>query len=162
MKVAMGMQKQITAKRGQIDALQSKIQFLEEAMTNANKVSPCPRSGGSQHVHSLIYFMTERHSRDTNYSGEKKRGYFWLREWGKVPEGTFEQDLERAGILNAGIGQKDVYGEDREHSQFFCNATYTFLKSLCCAKLCSKNYRAYENQSTALTDLISDTKKIGT
>ncbi|XP_070470700.1 coiled-coil domain-containing protein 158 isoform X9 [Equus przewalskii] len=37
MKVAMGMQKQITAKRGQIDALQSKIQFLEEAMTNANK-----------------------------------------------------------------------------------------------------------------------------
>ncbi|XP_037386084.1 coiled-coil domain-containing protein 158 isoform X2 [Talpa occidentalis] len=37
MKVAMGMQKQITAKRGQIDALQSKIQFLEEAMTNSNK-----------------------------------------------------------------------------------------------------------------------------
>nr|XP_012302418.1 coiled-coil domain-containing protein 158 [Aotus nancymaae] len=37
MKVAMGMQKQITAKRGQINALQSKIQFLEEAMTNANK-----------------------------------------------------------------------------------------------------------------------------
>ncbi|EHB09518.1 Coiled-coil domain-containing protein 158 [Heterocephalus glaber] len=36
-KVAVGMQKQITAKRGQIDALQSKIQFLEEAMTNANK-----------------------------------------------------------------------------------------------------------------------------
>ncbi|XP_065734172.1 coiled-coil domain-containing protein 158 [Phocoena phocoena] len=37
MKVAMGMQKQITAKRGQIDALQSKIQFLEEAMANANE-----------------------------------------------------------------------------------------------------------------------------
>uniref|UniRef100_A0A8C3I3F2 Coiled-coil domain containing 158 n=1 Tax=Chrysemys picta bellii TaxID=8478 RepID=A0A8C3I3F2_CHRPI len=37
MKVAMGMQKQITAKRGQIDALQSKIKFLEEAMTNATK-----------------------------------------------------------------------------------------------------------------------------
>ncbi|KAM4810908.1 coiled-coil domain-containing protein 158 isoform X3 [Urocitellus parryii] len=37
MKVAMGMQKQITAKRGQIDALQNKIQFLEEAMTNSNK-----------------------------------------------------------------------------------------------------------------------------
>ncbi|XP_049486641.1 coiled-coil domain-containing protein 158 isoform X4 [Panthera uncia] len=37
MKVAMGMQKQITAKRGQIDALQSKIQFLEEAMTTTNK-----------------------------------------------------------------------------------------------------------------------------
>ncbi|KAB0405218.1 hypothetical protein E2I00_012137 [Balaenoptera physalus] len=37
MKVAMGMQKQITAKRGQIDALQSKIQFLEESMANANK-----------------------------------------------------------------------------------------------------------------------------
>lgn len=39
MKVAMGMQKQITAKRGQIDALQNKIQFLEEAMTNSNKVN---------------------------------------------------------------------------------------------------------------------------
>ncbi|XP_066488371.1 coiled-coil domain-containing protein 158 [Tiliqua scincoides] len=37
MKVAMGMQKQITAKRGQIDALQSKIKFLEEAMTNSTK-----------------------------------------------------------------------------------------------------------------------------
>ncbi|NP_796204.1 coiled-coil domain-containing protein 158 isoform b [Mus musculus] len=37
MKVAMGMQKQITAKRGQIDALQSKVQFLEEAVTSANK-----------------------------------------------------------------------------------------------------------------------------
>lgn len=46
MKVAMGMQKQITAKRGQIDALQSKIQFLEEAMTNANKVSACAPGGG--------------------------------------------------------------------------------------------------------------------
>ncbi|XP_027710382.1 coiled-coil domain-containing protein 158 isoform X7 [Vombatus ursinus] len=41
MKVAMGMQKQITAKRGQIDALQSKIQFLEEAMTNASKFAEC-------------------------------------------------------------------------------------------------------------------------
>ncbi|EGW11394.1 Coiled-coil domain-containing protein 158 [Cricetulus griseus] len=39
MKVAMGMQKQITAKRGQIDALQSKVQFLEEAVTSANKHS---------------------------------------------------------------------------------------------------------------------------
>lgn len=38
----MGMQKQITAKRGQIDALQSKVQFLEEAVTSANKVSLCP------------------------------------------------------------------------------------------------------------------------
>ncbi|XP_053111386.1 coiled-coil domain-containing protein 158 isoform X2 [Hemicordylus capensis] len=37
MKVAMGMQKQVTAKRGQIDALQSKIKFLEEAMANATK-----------------------------------------------------------------------------------------------------------------------------
>ncbi|XP_048338667.1 coiled-coil domain-containing protein 158-like [Sphaerodactylus townsendi] len=41
MKVAMGMQKQITAKRGQIDALQSKIKFLEEAMTNATKEKHC-------------------------------------------------------------------------------------------------------------------------
>ncbi|NXS93092.1 CD158 protein, partial [Jacana jacana] len=37
MKVAVGMQKQITAKRGQIDVLQIKIKFLEEAMTNAAK-----------------------------------------------------------------------------------------------------------------------------
>ncbi|NXQ96878.1 CD158 protein, partial [Sagittarius serpentarius] len=37
MKVAVGMQKQITAKRGEIDALESKIKFLEEAMTNAAK-----------------------------------------------------------------------------------------------------------------------------
>ncbi|XP_010177295.1 PREDICTED: coiled-coil domain-containing protein 158 [Mesitornis unicolor] len=36
-KVAVGMQKQITARRGQIDALQSKIKFLEEAMANAAK-----------------------------------------------------------------------------------------------------------------------------
>ncbi|XP_051896544.1 coiled-coil domain-containing protein 158-like [Pristis pectinata] len=37
MKVAMGMQKQITAKRGQIDALQSKIQFLEETLENSER-----------------------------------------------------------------------------------------------------------------------------
>nr|XP_008110358.1 PREDICTED: coiled-coil domain-containing protein 158 isoform X3 [Anolis carolinensis] len=37
MKVAIGMQKQITAKRGQIEALQSKIKFLEEAMITATK-----------------------------------------------------------------------------------------------------------------------------
>lgn len=59
MKVAMGMQKQITAKRGQIDALQSKIQFLEEAMTNSNKVSPYPQAGGRQCVHLLIYYKAE-------------------------------------------------------------------------------------------------------
>ncbi|XP_042196271.1 coiled-coil domain-containing protein 158 isoform X3 [Callorhinchus milii] len=37
MKVAMGMQKQITAKRGQIDALQSKIHFLEDSLENCDK-----------------------------------------------------------------------------------------------------------------------------
>ena len=63
MKVAMGMQKQITAKRGQIDALQSKIQFLEEAMTNANKVSPCPWRGGGRCVHSLVNDSTEKDTR---------------------------------------------------------------------------------------------------
>ncbi|XP_034775822.2 coiled-coil domain-containing protein 158-like isoform X1 [Acipenser ruthenus] len=36
-KVAMGMQKQITAKRGQIDALQSRIHFLEETVENIAK-----------------------------------------------------------------------------------------------------------------------------
>lgn len=59
MKVAMGMQKQITAKRGQIDALQSKIQFLEEAMTNANKVSACAWSGEGQRVYPLVSCSTE-------------------------------------------------------------------------------------------------------
>ena len=59
MKVAMGMQKQITAKRGQIDALQSKIQFLEESMANAHKVSLCPWNGGSQYVHSLVSYNTK-------------------------------------------------------------------------------------------------------
>lgn len=53
------MQKQITAKRGQIDALQSKIQFLEEAMTNANKVSACAWSGGGQCAHPLVSCSTE-------------------------------------------------------------------------------------------------------
>lgn len=42
MKVAVGLQKQITAKRGQIDPLQSKIKFLEEAMTNAAEVTRAP------------------------------------------------------------------------------------------------------------------------
>ncbi|XP_072109172.1 coiled-coil domain-containing protein 158-like isoform X1 [Mobula birostris] len=37
MKIAMGMQKQITAKRGQIDTLQSKVQFLEETLENTER-----------------------------------------------------------------------------------------------------------------------------
>ncbi|XP_069781581.1 coiled-coil domain-containing protein 158-like isoform X2 [Narcine bancroftii] len=37
MNIAMGMQKQITAKRGQIDALQSKVQFLEESLENSER-----------------------------------------------------------------------------------------------------------------------------
>ncbi|RLV96746.1 hypothetical protein DV515_00012556 [Chloebia gouldiae] len=37
LEAATRMQKQITAKRGQIDALQSKIKFLEEAMANTAK-----------------------------------------------------------------------------------------------------------------------------
>jgi hypothetical protein len=53
MKVAMGMQKQITAKRGQIDALQSKVQFLEEAVTSANKVSLCPEKPAWLLTHSF-------------------------------------------------------------------------------------------------------------
>lgn len=58
MKVAMGMQKQITAKRGQIDALQSKIQFLEEAMTNSNKVSSC--RGVGKPIRSLMNALGNR------------------------------------------------------------------------------------------------------
>lgn len=36
------MQKQITTKRGQIDALQSKMKFFEAAMANAARVTRTP------------------------------------------------------------------------------------------------------------------------
>lgn len=97
MKVAMGMQKQITAKRGQIDALQSKIQFLEEAMANANEVSLCPWNGGSQYVHSLVNCNTEEDVAEIQSTMEERQEFIPDREnEEKVPEGTFEQDLERA------------------------------------------------------------------
>lgn len=100
MKVAMGMQKQITAKRGQIDALQSKIQFLEEAMANANKVSLCPWNGGSQYVHSLVNYNTEEGVAEIQSTMEERQEFIPDREnEEKVPEGTFEQDLERASIF---------------------------------------------------------------
>ncbi|ELW70496.1 Coiled-coil domain-containing protein 158 [Tupaia chinensis] len=60
MKVAMGMQKQITAKRGQIDALQSKIQFLEEAMTNANKEKHFLKEEKSKLSQELTTIATEK------------------------------------------------------------------------------------------------------
>nr|XP_044985915.1 coiled-coil domain-containing protein 158 isoform X2 [Jaculus jaculus] len=60
MKVAMGMQKQITAKRGQIDALQSKIQFLEEAMTNANKEKHFLKEEKSKLSQELSTVATEK------------------------------------------------------------------------------------------------------
>ncbi|XP_030674877.1 coiled-coil domain-containing protein 158 [Nomascus leucogenys] len=59
-KVAMGMQKQITAKRGQIDALQSKIQFLEEAMTNANKEKHFLKEEKSKLSQELSTVATEK------------------------------------------------------------------------------------------------------
>lgn len=100
MKVAMGMQKQITAKRGQIDALQSKIQFLEEAMTNANKVSACPPGGGGWYGHSLINYKKGWNLAETQGTVEKRQDVIsdWENE-GEVPEETFEQDLKRASIL---------------------------------------------------------------
>ncbi|XP_074948498.1 coiled-coil domain-containing protein 158 [Phalacrocorax aristotelis] len=55
MKVAARMQKQITAKRGQIDALQSKIKFLEEAMTNAAKEKHYLREENSKLSQELSY-----------------------------------------------------------------------------------------------------------
>ncbi|XP_036906886.1 coiled-coil domain-containing protein 158 isoform X5 [Sturnira hondurensis] len=60
MKVAMGMQKQITAKRGQIDALQSKIQFLEEAMTNANKEKQFLKEEKNKLSQELSTVVTEK------------------------------------------------------------------------------------------------------
>ncbi|NWZ57987.1 CD158 protein, partial [Haliaeetus albicilla] len=66
MKVAVGMQKQITAKRGQIDALQSKIKFLEEAMTNAAKEKHYLREENSKLSQDLSYVTAE----NTKIAGE--------------------------------------------------------------------------------------------
>ncbi|XP_076193817.1 LOW QUALITY PROTEIN: coiled-coil domain-containing protein 158 [Aptenodytes patagonicus] len=66
MKVAMGMQKQITAKRGQIDALQSKIKFLEEAMTNAAKEKHYLREENCKLSQELSYITAE----NTKIAGE--------------------------------------------------------------------------------------------
>lgn len=54
LEAAVRMQKQITAKRGQIDALQSKIKFLEEAMANAAKVTRAPRKSISLHLERFV------------------------------------------------------------------------------------------------------------
>ncbi|NWJ08461.1 CD158 protein, partial [Crypturellus undulatus] len=66
MKVAMGMQKQITAKRGQIDALQSKIKFLEETMTNAAKEKHYLKEENNKLSQELSYIATE----NTKMAGE--------------------------------------------------------------------------------------------
>ncbi|NWT37407.1 CD158 protein, partial [Chroicocephalus maculipennis] len=66
MKVAVGMQKQITAKRGQIDALQIKIKFLEEAMTNAAKEKHYLREKNSKLSQELSYITAE----NTKIAGE--------------------------------------------------------------------------------------------
>ncbi|XP_075606812.1 coiled-coil domain-containing protein 158 [Balearica regulorum gibbericeps] len=65
-KVAVGMQKQITAKRGQIDALQSKIKFLEEAMTNAAKEKRYLKEENSNLSQELSYITAE----NTKIAGE--------------------------------------------------------------------------------------------
>ncbi|XP_064918952.1 coiled-coil domain-containing protein 158 isoform X2 [Columba livia] len=66
MKVAVGMQKQITAKRGQIDVLQSKIKFLEEATTNAAKEKHYLREENSKLSQELSYITAE----NTKIAGE--------------------------------------------------------------------------------------------
>ncbi|XP_010129136.1 PREDICTED: coiled-coil domain-containing protein 158 [Chlamydotis macqueenii] len=66
MKVAVRMQKQITAKRGQIDALQSKIKFLEEAMTNAAKKKHYFREENGKLSQELSYITAE----NTRIAGE--------------------------------------------------------------------------------------------
>ncbi|NXW86025.1 CD158 protein, partial [Alopecoenas beccarii] len=65
-KVAVGMQKQITAKRGQIDALQSKIKFLEEATTNAAKEKHNLREENSKLSQELSCITAE----NTKIAGE--------------------------------------------------------------------------------------------
>ncbi|NXA23390.1 CD158 protein, partial [Ibidorhyncha struthersii] len=65
-KVAVGMQKQITAKRGQIDALQIKIKFLEEAMTNAAKEKHYLREENSKLSQELSCITAE----NTKITGE--------------------------------------------------------------------------------------------
>ncbi|NXO50688.1 CD158 protein, partial [Aramus guarauna] len=65
-KVAVGMQKQITAKRGQIDALQSKIKFLEEAMTNTAKEKHYLKEENSKLSQELSYITAE----NTKIAGE--------------------------------------------------------------------------------------------
>ncbi|KAM6400656.1 coiled-coil domain-containing protein 158 [Pluvialis apricaria] len=65
-KVAVGMQKQITAKRGQIDALQIKIKFLQEAMTNAAKEKCYLREENSKLSQELSYITAE----NTKVAGE--------------------------------------------------------------------------------------------
>ncbi|NXI49625.1 CD158 protein, partial [Chloroceryle aenea] len=65
-KVAVGMQKKVTAKRGQIDALQSKIKFLEEAMTNAAKERHYLRAENSQLSQELSCVTAE----NTRIAGE--------------------------------------------------------------------------------------------
>ncbi|XP_009894269.2 coiled-coil domain-containing protein 158 [Dryobates pubescens] len=66
MKVAVGMQKKITAKRGQIDALWSKIKFLEEAMANAAKEKHYLREENSKLSQELSCITAE----NTRLAGE--------------------------------------------------------------------------------------------
>ncbi|KAM9026028.1 LOW QUALITY PROTEIN: coiled-coil domain-containing protein 158 [Ara ararauna] len=66
LKVAVGMQKQITAKRGQMDVLQSKIKFLEEAMTNTAKEKHYLREKNSKLGQELSYITAE----NTRIAGE--------------------------------------------------------------------------------------------
>ncbi|NXH66106.1 CD158 protein, partial [Hydrobates tethys] len=65
-KVAVGMQKQITAKRGQIDALQSKIKFLEESVANATKEKHYFREENSKLSQELSYIT----AKNTKITGE--------------------------------------------------------------------------------------------
>ncbi|XP_035397556.1 coiled-coil domain-containing protein 158 [Cygnus atratus] len=58
MKVAVGMQREVTAKRGQIDALQSKIKLLEEAMANAAKETHYLREENSKLSQELSCIAT--------------------------------------------------------------------------------------------------------
>lgn len=87
----MGMQKQITAKRGQIDALQSKVQFLEEAVTSANKVSlSCETSMLARSpAHWLMH-----HKAEGGVAQEVQLGRdFPLGEWGEVSKGILCEEF---------------------------------------------------------------------
>ncbi|XP_059844822.1 coiled-coil domain-containing protein 158-like isoform X2 [Hypanus sabinus] len=93
MKIAMGMQKQITAKRGQIDKLQSKVQFLEETLENSEREKCYLKEEKVRLTKELACITSERNKivgeLDTTKSQEK-----CLREKLMRTESSLEKELQ--------------------------------------------------------------------